>query len=164
MFEFMLFMLPPRFIFELMFELRFIFEPIFEFMFEFMFPPMLEFMFEFVFVVVVVEFMFPPMFEFMFEFMLLLVVVVVVVVEVVLVLVLALLVLSLEQPAQSPARVSKDRRAKVRRIEFPPVPKGSDCWGAFADSRAVTLERFRNSSVSKVYSYRPRSSIKKCST
>ena len=41
-----------------------------------------------------------------------------------------------EQADQTPATVSKARRAKVLRIEFPPVPsKGSACWGAARSSR-----------------------------
>jgi hypothetical protein len=123
------FVLPLRFMFAFafvlpMFALRFAFMFAFEFML-----PMLALAFVFVFVAML-EFAF--IVEFVLVAMLVLsAVVVVVVVEVVLVfvaLVFALVLFALSvvvQPAQRLATVSKARRAKVRRIEFPPVP----LWG-----------------------------------
>jgi hypothetical protein len=143
----------PVFMFEFMFD-----------MFPFALPFMLEFMFEFMFpfMLDMFEFIFEPMFEFMFdEPMLELVVVVVVVVVVfeftVAVLELVVLVLSAgAQPTKKAAMVIRARRAKYRRIEFPPEPQGFSVMerrqtspGVFRTGRGYALR-----SVSTVYSHK----------
>lgn len=136
-----MFMLPFMFdMFEFELPLDVLLLPMFEFdMFEF--DMLLLCMFEF-------DMLLVPMFEFdmllmpMFEFDMLL-------------FVMFALVLAFsagEQADQTPATVSKARRAKVLRIEFPPVPsKGSACWGAARSSRGrFRRSGFRHSSVSIV--------------
>jgi hypothetical protein len=97
------------------------------------------------------------MFEFMLVSVVVLVVVVVVVVFVVVAFVLVALVLVLVlsvlvQPAQRLATVSKARSAKVRRIEFPPVPLLRSDVGELRELRslAVTRKHSRDSSVLRV--------------
>ncbi|MDQ3684413.1 MAG: hypothetical protein M3430_02260 [Acidobacteriota bacterium] len=128
----LLFILPPLML------------PFMERMFEFDMPDILEF--------VMFEFDMPDMFEFdmpepdmfefiMFEFIVDIELVFIVedapefVVDIELVLLifpLVMFALSVAvHPAQRLATASKATSAKVRRIEFPPVPfDGSDCWGA----------------------------------
>jgi hypothetical protein len=118
----LLFMLPPLML------------PFVERMFEFDMPDMLEF--------VMFEFDMPDMLEFvMFEFIVDIELLFIVedapefVVDIeLLLLIFPLVVLALSvavHPAQRLATASKATSAKVRRIEFPPVPfDGSDCWGA----------------------------------
>ena len=102
-------------------------------------------------VLVLLAFVFPLVD--VFEFVVVVVVFVVFVVTVVFVLTFAfpfaLFVLSAEvHAAPALATVSKARRARVRRIEFPPVPsKGQIVGELHGLSHAVSLERFRNSSM-----------------
>ncbi|HVF28651.1 MAG TPA: hypothetical protein VM943_10450 [Pyrinomonadaceae bacterium] len=105
--------------------------PFIERMFEFDMPDIFEFvMFEF-------DMPEPDMFEFIVDIELVFIVEdapeFVVDIELVL-LIFPLVVFALSvavHPAQRLATASKATSAKVRRIEFPPVPfDGSDCWGA----------------------------------
>ncbi len=128
----LLFILPPLMLpfIERMFE--FDMPDILEFdMFEFDMPDMFEFiMFEF-------DMPEPDMFEFIVDIELVFIVedapeFVVDIELVLLIFPLVMFALSVAvHPAQRLATASKATSAKVRRIEFPPVPfDGSDCWGA----------------------------------
>ena len=120
----LLFILPPLML------------PFIERMFEFDMPDILEFdMFEFI----MFEFDMPEpdMFEFIVDIELVFIVedapeFVVDIELVLLIFPLVMFALSVAvHPAQRLATASKATSAKVRRIEFPPVPfDGSDCWGA----------------------------------
>lgn len=94
----------------------------------------------------VLELLAPPVVD---ELVVVVTVFVVLVVVVVFVFPFVLFVLSAEvQAAPALATVSKARRVKVRRIKFPPVPsKGQIVGELHGLSHAVSLERFRNSSM-----------------